>query len=97
MKKMRFEPPPLTVRSEAPGPLMVRLLVIIGSGVARAIVPVTEKLMVAVSAAPRIAWRKEPEPALLVVVTVRLLAVNVVKLRSEPRLTPAVLLATTRK
>lgn len=69
-KNTRFEPPPLIVRREAPGPSMVRLLVIIGNGVARLIVPVTEKLIVSVAADPRIAARKDPAPESFVVVTV---------------------------
>ena len=53
-KNTRFDPAPLMVRREAPGPSMVRLFVIIGSGEARVIVPVTEKLMVDVPAEFRI-------------------------------------------
>jgi hypothetical protein len=49
---------------------MVTLFVIIGSGEARGIVPVTEKLIVDVPVESRIAWRKDPGPESLVFVTV---------------------------
>src|SRR5258708_17530351 len=60
---------PLTVRLAAPGPLMVRFLLMAIWPVVRVIVPVTPTLSVLPAQALAIALRSDPAPASLVLVT----------------------------
>src|SRR5262245_7700686 len=62
---------PLIARLDAPGPLMVRMVLIV-SGVSRLIVAGSgrEKLIVSAAAALSIAYRREPGPPSSVFVTV---------------------------
>src|SRR5258708_4378298 len=61
---------PLTVRLAAPGPLMVRFLLMATWPVVSVIVPVTPTLSVLPAQALAIALRNDPGPASLVLVTV---------------------------
>jgi hypothetical protein len=65
---------PLTVRLDAPGPVIVRFWLIVSVPVVNVIVPVTLKLIVSPGAAEAIAARSEPAPASLVLMTVVVLA-----------------------
>src|SRR6266436_6724339 len=58
-----------TTRLVAPGPEMVKFLLINNSPLVSVIEPVTEKVMTSPGAAPAIAARKEPGPLSAVVVT----------------------------
>ena len=77
---------PLTVRRFVPGPAMITLEVIGGSGEASAIVPLVLNTMVlppGVALASRIAWRSDPGPELSVVETVRVVASVVANARPK--------------
>src|SRR2546427_9629957 len=74
ISKTRVAPWPLSARFVAPGPAMLRSFVMSNSPVVSAIVPVTAKLIVSPSAASAMAWRKEPGPPSLALVTVRVAA-----------------------
>src|SRR5438128_8559599 len=59
-----------TARRSAPGPLMVMFLLITSSPLVRLMVPVTANAIVSPSFAIASAWRNEPGPLSLVLVTV---------------------------
>ena len=60
----------LTVSTFGPGPEMVMLLLMKSSSLVNPIVPVTAKIIVSPSFASASAWRNEPGPLSLVLVTV---------------------------
>ena len=68
---------PLIVRLAAPGPSIVSASVTVGRLLPSVIVPVTAKVIVSApgtALASRIAWRSDPGPESLVVVTLKLVA-----------------------
>src|SRR5262245_38657400 len=76
MLKTRLVPLPLTDRRPVVGPLMVRFLLTTSSPLVNVIVAgvATEKLIVSPGLASAIAWRNEPAPLSLVLVTVMVAA-----------------------
>jgi hypothetical protein len=70
--KMRLAPLPLSVRTLAPGPLMLRLLVISSSPLVRVIVPDTAKVIVSPEAELAMVSRNDPGPLSLEKTTVRI-------------------------
>src|ERR1039458_8667850 len=61
---------PLAVRFVAPGPMRVRSLLITSSPLVSVVLPVTAKSMVSAGVASAIAWRSDPGPLSLRLVTV---------------------------